>query len=1073
MLGLKNWVLFAPDCVDRLLGYDGENLARTLAVYVDDPAQWQYKFELRFSDGKVNILDASVHGNVVSSELKESYLSAAGPCELQVRGLSGGREIKSNVIGMMLHESINAGEEFSAPSEFEQLEQNLTNIKKQAVAAAGQAQGAAGRAEIAVDHAKDSAERAESAAVKAESFSKNAPKVQGGNWWIYNPVSGQYEDSGQNAQGSKGDQGVQGPKGDPGNQGEKGEPGPQGAVGPQGDRGAQGEKGETGPQGVMGPAGPQGVKGERGEKGEKGETGKGLQILGWYSSLEALKEAVTHPKAGDAYSVGASAPYDIYIYDGSANDWVNNGKLQGAKGDRGEPGEKGQKGDKGDPGAPGKDGAPGAKGEPGTPGLNGKDGEPGERGPQGEPGEKGEPGEVGAPGPKGERGERGEVGPQGETGTAGETGAPGKSAYQTAQEGGFSGSEDEFTQALVQVKDKITKPEGAQEGHILVYRTNHWTAASLESLGGISLAEVEITAPPKKTEYLAGDTFNPEGMIVTATYTNNATLAATGYSVEPSGALAAGTASVTIRYTEVGVSRTTTQAITVAKHKLTIPSQSGSLTYTGSAQSPTWSNYDPEKLRISGTTSSTNANTYEATFTIIDTEKYEWSDETSEPKPVSWSIAKASGSLSINPTSLKLDSTHRTATITVTRAGNGAITAESGTPSVASVSVSGNTITVQSVGQKNGNAAITVRVAAGTNHTAPQAQVCNVTANFVNIYGVQWDGTSTTAFSRTDGASTFIDPVPAVSNGTGSSPFDNLMPWKGMTRTSDSQAGELVAIPKFWYKWTKSGKNMKLQIADGKAKGFFCSPAHADRGDGRGERNVVYVGRYHCGTSGYKSATGQTPKTDITRSEARSGIHALGSTVWQWDFAMHWTIAMLYLVEFANWDSQTKIGHGCSESMIRENNGRTDTMRYHTGATVSSRTSYGFTQYRNIEGLWDNVFDWMDGCYYNSSGLNVVVNPSRFSDSSNGISVGMPSGGFPTTMAIPTKSGLEWALYPSAIGGSDSTYVPDRWKFNASEPCLLVGGDYSQSKVHGFFCISHKSASARYSSYGCRLMKLP
>lgn len=237
MLQLKNWVLSAPDRADRLLGYDGEHLARTLVVHIDAPSVWQYKFELRFADGKVNILDAMLHGNVASSELKESYLSVAGPCELQVRGLSGEREMKSNVLGLMLAESIKAGTEFTAPSEFEQLEQNLTNIKEQAVAAAGQAQDAAERAEqaaeraeTAADSAEASAERAEDAADKAETFSKNAPKIQNGNWWVYNPVSGQYEDSGQKAQGDKGEQGEKGDTGEKGEQGDKGDKGDRGDV---------------------------------------------------------------------------------------------------------------------------------------------------------------------------------------------------------------------------------------------------------------------------------------------------------------------------------------------------------------------------------------------------------------------------------------------------------------------------------------------------------------------------------------------------------------------------------------------------------------------------------------------------------------------------------------------------------------------------------------------------------------------------------------------------------------------------------------------------------------------------
>lgn len=71
-----------------------------------------------------------------------------------------------------------------------------------------------------------------------------------------------------------------------------------------------------------------------------------------------------------------------------------------------------------------------------------------------------------------------------------------------------------------------------------------------------------------------------------------------------------------------------------------VPSQSGSLTYTGSAQSPAWNNYDPNTLEIGGVTSGTNAGTYEATFTPKD--GYQWSDGTTTAKTVSWTIGRAS-----------------------------------------------------------------------------------------------------------------------------------------------------------------------------------------------------------------------------------------------------------------------------------------------------------------------------------------------------------------------------------------------------------------------------------------------
>ena len=74
---------------------------------------------------------------------------------------------------------------------------------------------------------------------------------------------------------------------------------------------------------------------------------------------------------------------------------------------------------------------------------------------------------------------------------------------------------------------------------------------------------------------------------------------------------------------------------------LAVPSQSGTLTYTGSAQSPSWSGYDSAKMTIGGTTSGTNANTYAATFTLKDT-NYQWEDGTTDAKSVSWTIGKAS-----------------------------------------------------------------------------------------------------------------------------------------------------------------------------------------------------------------------------------------------------------------------------------------------------------------------------------------------------------------------------------------------------------------------------------------------
>lgn len=342
---------------------------------------------------------------------------------------------------------------------------------------------------------------------------------------------------------------------------------------------------------------------------------------------------------------------------------------------------------------------------------------------------------------------------------------------------------------------------------------------------------------------------------------------------------------------------------------------------------------------------------------------------------------------------------------------------------------------------------------------------------YAHIYGASWDGTSTTKWSRTDEAADFTDPVPYVAGASSyGSPFDNLQPWAGMVK-SERTGGTMVSIPKFWYKLTQNGRGMSIQIADRAVEGYSVSPAHMDRGDGHGERDVVYVGRYHC-ASGYKSKTGSLPLTSMTRSSARTNIHSLGSAIWQCDFAMRFTLWLLYIVEFADWNSQAKIGYGCSPSSNTFTMGYTDSMPYHTGTDQSNRATYGGTQYRNIEGLWDNVWDWCDGCYNNGDGLNIILNPANFSDNSGGTAVGVPSNGWPSAFGVKTNGGFPMFI-PTSTPGSDATYSCDYWNFSSSGPCLCVGGGYGHSSSCGLFCVSYSNTSGAGGNVGCRLQELP
>ncbi len=207
----------------------------------------------------------------------------------------------------------------------------------------------------------------------------------------------------QGAQGARGPQGLQGIQGIQGPNGEKGDPGATGAEGP---RGVQGPEGPVGPQGPVGPA---------------GKDGTSLYIEDSYPTVAALKNAIPN---GDTKMYFVRENGECYIWSETANDWVSVGALQGPIGPQGPQGIQG---------------------------------------PQGKEGATGPAGRDGAQGPQGIQGPQGVVGPEGPQGPAGVAGADGKSAYQTAVESGYSGTETAFNSSLAAVPSHIADKTNPHE----------------------------------------------------------------------------------------------------------------------------------------------------------------------------------------------------------------------------------------------------------------------------------------------------------------------------------------------------------------------------------------------------------------------------------------------------------------------------------------------------------------------------------------------------------------------------------------------------------------------------------
>lgn len=165
------------------------------------------------------------------------------------------------------------------------------------------------------------------------------------------------------------------------------------------------------------------------------------------------------------------------------------------------------------------------------------------------------------------------------------------------------------------------------------------------------------------------------------------------------------------------------------------PSIVGNLTYTGSAQSPQWADYDSSKMSIGGTQSGTNAGSYTTTFTPL--EGYVWPDGSADAYSVTWRIAKAAGSVTLSKTSVTIGA-NETTTFTVTRSGNGTISVSSSATGKVTATLSGTTVTVKGVA--TGSATITVSVAEGTNHLAASATCAVTVAQMYTVTITRKDG---------------------------------------------------------------------------------------------------------------------------------------------------------------------------------------------------------------------------------------------------------------------------------------------------------------------------------------------
>ena len=429
-------------------------------------------------------------------------------------------------------------------------------------------------------------------------------------------------------------------------------------------------------------------------------------------------------------------------------------------------------------------------------------------------------------------------------------------------------------------------------------------------------------------------------------------------------------------------------------------------------------------------------------------------------------------------TALALALTRFQATITVTVDSGSTVTAVCGTTALTKTSTGTAIFTVGKAGTWTITATKDGETATGTVEITASGQSKSLTLDYVAVFGVCWNtsnsSTALTRLTKTSDPYGFVtknittEPVPAVGTGAGSSPFDNYAPWNGMKECTLNYKKEITAwkgdsgykrtdgevmivIPEFYVKHVKSYEGKRyFYISDKSINGFVKHP-----GSGR------YVGKYHM--VGGHSKSGSPPTVNITRSYSKDYAHNAGSTFKILDFATYCAIIWLYIVEFADWNCQSKIGRGYVDSHNSAiNTGGTDSMTYHTGRAAGTDGSTA-VQYRWIENLWGNVNQWVDGFNANGTTAYYCLDPSKYADDTTTgyTQIGtLPASGWIKDLTV-TDNGL---LIPETVGGSETTFIPDYAGSSSGWRVLNVGGGWVDGSGAGLLCFDASGASSGSSS---------
>lgn len=333
--------------------------------------------------------------------------------------------------------------------------------------------------------------------------------------------------------------------------------------------------------------------------------------------------------------------------------------------------------------------------------------------------------------------------------------------------------------------------------------------------------------------------------------------------------------------------------------------------------------------------------------------------------------------------------------------------------------------------------------------------------------------------------------------------------WSIVSRDSDNI---MIRIPEFWYTddYVPGTKTHNLKLCPHAKPGWY-------------HHKEAYVSAYEVYKSGDKlvSVKGQLPTVNFNRTNGRTWARANGfdgEAKWNlYTYEEHRAICHLFLVEYATRNSQKAVnteltpegfrqgglGSGCTTRTATINGAQTwsfmptgssDSLGSGSGevtVTIQQTDQSGSNtstitrkcnRYRGIENPFGHVWKHTDDVIsVYSNGYRTwykSVKPDQFTTNKNAsykslCASTMVSNGYKTEIkATPTCD----FFAVSVSGGSGTIYWCDyNWdNTDASEHCLLIGGDSDTGGLAGLFSLLSNSEVGRSNAYiGSRLTYLP